>query len=518
MECDVADCKLIDQSIYCWHSIVLELDRNNGSIILKSNDHTLPSSILVDQKTVNDSLNPNNNYSMIRTIRTYKDNDVLGVCIVGGSNTRYPLTISHILSQSLMIDGLFKVGDVILAIDSLDIRSLTHEEVIDVIKNSGSSVEITILQKKDANGSVLEESFKSIQMDHSVKHDEKNKVGIFHPRKISINKIRSVRFHDESLPFYFNNLHCHSNVLERTIVFIDLLGNPLCAIRFSSIIKAQMALKSILKTFDINPISIGLNLCKFVESTNLKSIFPYNVDCLTNVYQLKINQNRIHFKSKSLIFADQFLFISTKMPISSRDFHKLNNNKLSLIQIHYEILNFENENVNKLMKINNKIKRNFQIIKLIYCNHHSTIIKTTQQTMKFKYLAFDKMNFQFFTNYFTCSMITLFINLEQTTYEINENSYLKISEGSVLLESKEELNGNSFIKINKESVLLESNDGKISISFKELKRVYKKAETLILETSSIEIPINCVDNCEIIISTILGYLKSYYLYEKFIKS
>ena len=93
-----------------------------------------------------------NYYILYRTkeIVIEKGSDGLGFSIVGGYGSIHgnlPICIRKIFPNSpTSIDGRLNEGDIILAVNNIDITKLSHDNVVDLLKNVNGKVKLLIYE------------------------------------------------------------------------------------------------------------------------------------------------------------------------------------------------------------------------------------------------------------------------------------------------------------------------------------------------------------------------------------
>ena len=85
----------------------------------------------------------NQNRRIVRVNKT--DTSGLGVSIKGGRENKMPILISKIFKgMSADLTGQLYVGDAILSVNGIDLRDVTHDEAVQILKKAGKSVELEV--------------------------------------------------------------------------------------------------------------------------------------------------------------------------------------------------------------------------------------------------------------------------------------------------------------------------------------------------------------------------------------
>uniref|UniRef100_UPI00358FB234 gamma-1-syntrophin-like n=1 Tax=Myxine glutinosa TaxID=7769 RepID=UPI00358FB234 len=90
------------------------------------------------------------NNSKERTV-TLRRQDVggFGLSIKGGAEHRVPVVISKIVkNQAADQSGRLFVGDAILRVNGINVENAAHEEVVQVLRNAGDEVTLTVIYLK----------------------------------------------------------------------------------------------------------------------------------------------------------------------------------------------------------------------------------------------------------------------------------------------------------------------------------------------------------------------------------
>ncbi|TMS09983.1 Gamma-1-syntrophin [Larimichthys crocea] len=85
-------------------------------------------------------------YSSERTVTIRRQTiGGFGLSIKGGAEHKIPVVISKISKeQKAELSGLLFIGDGILQINGINVRSYRHEEVVQVLRNAGEEVTLTV--------------------------------------------------------------------------------------------------------------------------------------------------------------------------------------------------------------------------------------------------------------------------------------------------------------------------------------------------------------------------------------
>lgn len=133
----------------------LEWTRSNLSIF---NNDSIRVTMMNDEADISANLNENSgNYSgdgcvpeallnVSRIVHVVKaDTSGLGVSIKGGRENKMPILISKIF-QGMAADLTKElyVGDAILSVNGIDLRDVTHDEAVQILKKAGQSVELEV--------------------------------------------------------------------------------------------------------------------------------------------------------------------------------------------------------------------------------------------------------------------------------------------------------------------------------------------------------------------------------------
>lgn len=81
-----------------------------------------------------------------RTVHVIKaDSSGLGVSIKGGRENKMPILISKIFKgMAADLTGQLYVGDAIISVNGFDLRDVTHDEAVQILKKAGKSVELKV--------------------------------------------------------------------------------------------------------------------------------------------------------------------------------------------------------------------------------------------------------------------------------------------------------------------------------------------------------------------------------------
>lgn len=102
---------------------------------------------------------------MYRTkeIEIEKGPDGLGFSIVGGYGSIHgnlPICIRKIFDHGqASIDGRLNEGDIILAVNDIDVTRLPHDHVVDILKNVHGKVKLLIYQTNNSPSSTSSSSY-----------------------------------------------------------------------------------------------------------------------------------------------------------------------------------------------------------------------------------------------------------------------------------------------------------------------------------------------------------------------
>ena len=84
----------------------------------------------------------------VRVVKT--ESSGLGISIKGGKENKMPILISKIFkSMAADLTGQLYVGDAILSVNGIDLRDITHDEAVQVLKKAGKVVDLEVRYLKE---------------------------------------------------------------------------------------------------------------------------------------------------------------------------------------------------------------------------------------------------------------------------------------------------------------------------------------------------------------------------------
>lgn len=90
----------------------------------------------------------NQNKRLVRVVKT--DTSGLGISIKGGRENKMPILISKIFKgMAADLTGQLYVGDAILSVNGIDLREVSHDEAVQILKKAGKSVELEVRYLKE---------------------------------------------------------------------------------------------------------------------------------------------------------------------------------------------------------------------------------------------------------------------------------------------------------------------------------------------------------------------------------
>lgn len=90
----------------------------------------------------------NQNRRLVRVIKT--ETSGLGISIKGGKENKMPILISKIFTgMSADLTGQLYVGDAVLSVNGIDVRDVTHDEAVQILKKAGKSVDLEVRYLKE---------------------------------------------------------------------------------------------------------------------------------------------------------------------------------------------------------------------------------------------------------------------------------------------------------------------------------------------------------------------------------
>lgn len=90
----------------------------------------------------------NQNKRLVRVIKT--ETSGLGISIKGGKENKMPILISKIFKgMSADLTGQLYVGDAVLSVNGIDVRDVTHDEAVQILKKAGKSVDLEVRYLKE---------------------------------------------------------------------------------------------------------------------------------------------------------------------------------------------------------------------------------------------------------------------------------------------------------------------------------------------------------------------------------
>ncbi len=126
------------------------LDNNNKSSNLlaqQSASSPLSSPMAASYETVPESIQ-NQNCRLVHIVKT--ETSGLGISIKGGRENKMPILISKIFKgMSADLTGQLYVGDAVLSVNGIDVRDVTHDEAVQILKKAGKSVDLEVRYLKE---------------------------------------------------------------------------------------------------------------------------------------------------------------------------------------------------------------------------------------------------------------------------------------------------------------------------------------------------------------------------------
>ncbi len=132
---------------------------NNDSIrvkLLNNNELSLNNkpSLESQMSTVSSINNQLPDHVLTQTRRTVKilktETNGLGISIKGGKENKMPIVISKIFrGMAADLTGQLYVGDAILSVNGVDLRDMTHDEAVQILKKAGKTVELDVKYLKE---------------------------------------------------------------------------------------------------------------------------------------------------------------------------------------------------------------------------------------------------------------------------------------------------------------------------------------------------------------------------------
>ena len=90
----------------------------------------------------------NQNRRFVRVVKT--ETSGLGISIKGGKENKMPILISKIFKgMSADLTGQLYVGDALLSVNGIDVRDVTHDEAVQILKKAGKSVDLEVRYLKE---------------------------------------------------------------------------------------------------------------------------------------------------------------------------------------------------------------------------------------------------------------------------------------------------------------------------------------------------------------------------------
>jgi beta-syntrophin len=123
------------------------MSNNNNSNMLNMNTSTnLDNSLQIPPPVPESIMNQTKRF--VRIVKT--DTTGLGISIKGGKENKMPILISKIF-KGMAADqtGQLYVGDAILSVNGIDLRELTHDEAVQVLKKAGKQVDLEVRYLKE---------------------------------------------------------------------------------------------------------------------------------------------------------------------------------------------------------------------------------------------------------------------------------------------------------------------------------------------------------------------------------
>ena len=90
----------------------------------------------------------NQNRRLVRVVKT--ETSGLGISIKGGKENKMPILISKIFKgMSADLTGQLYVGDAVLSVNGIDVRDVTHDEAVQILKKAGKTVDLEVRYLKE---------------------------------------------------------------------------------------------------------------------------------------------------------------------------------------------------------------------------------------------------------------------------------------------------------------------------------------------------------------------------------
>ena len=100
----------------------------------------------------------NQNRRLVRVVKT--ETSGLGISIKGGKENKMPILISKIFKgMSADLTGQLYVGDAVLTVNGIDVRDVTHDEAVQILKKAGKCVDLEVRYLKEGYSYVFFRSY-----------------------------------------------------------------------------------------------------------------------------------------------------------------------------------------------------------------------------------------------------------------------------------------------------------------------------------------------------------------------